>query len=915
MKEKDHGRHFYLFIYTFTVCFIIMGGVKFPSLFVSDALCQEIYVEGEGYVTPTAKSQEPLDISQIKTGERAANDSIAINIVSDQFPKISVYATAIKGGQYATGLTRNDFLLSEQSTLESSPAIEYITDFTEQTGSGTGSGITFCLVFDISGSMCGSRLANAKLAATDFMNNCQSNDRGSLVSFDDVANIVKSVNWVNSDANRNGIYDIIESINSLTCDGSTAVYDGTGLGLQTLTQEPQPKAIIVFSDGETNSDRNYSLTSIIDSADNQGVKLYTIGLGIDNQNMKDMAANTGGEYYYAPTAGDMAAIYSTIAGDLRSQYVMSYTSHNSTYDGTTRTVRLTNDNITGQQDYIVNYKPVIHLDNTTEQLSNSSQIYGQDLTISGTITDMDAVNQNLNTKLWYRHVGSSTSFSSVNLTLTSMGSGSYAFSGIIPGTIVKEPGVEYYLYATDGLLETYSPFNYQTVPYSIPVIANYGPKITHTAISESCKDQSITITATVADQNVDDTISRVELFYREHNNFQTTPYYTLEMTLSGTSQYSVNIPSTLVSDAGVDYFIAAWDSNAVRTDHGSSFNPHYIDIIECNNDIQLILSSSSGGVGGTVTLDLELGNTTNTSVAAISTDIDFDSAIFESYPNDESNAKNPLVVIGAAGAAASKDVSYNLLDSNTLRVSVVSTNRNAIPNGIVASITFYIKSTTINGTTTDLFHTPSGSDTNANNVNIDGIKGSVVINDCKLGDCNCDGTVSIAEVQSAIKMHIGKKAVERCCDLNNDNNVSITEVQLIINNHLGIVVTSRSHTTREKKRPAQMNFERVSDGYSLSLLSNRNSLSGLSIDITYPVELADKISFELGASAEFAGKELIQNQIQPVTSRIAVISTFDNQAIDDGEILFMQINEECAEANVSFKVTASDEAGEAIEVQ
>lgn len=897
-------------------CFIMAGcvfagGGKIPHLFVSNAFCQEIYVEGEGYVTPTAKSQEPLDLSQVRIGERDANDSVSINIVSDKFPKISVYGTVMKGGKYVTGLTRNDFKLSEQSTSESAPATEYITDFTEQTGSA--SGINFCLVFDISGSMYGTPLADAKTAAISFINSCQSNDRGALVAFESYANVVKPINWINTDSDQDGTYDIIQSINSLYDIGGTAMYDGTGLGLTTLTQEPQPKAVIVFSDGDTWADYNYSLTSIIDYANTLGIKLYTIGLGIDSQNMKDMAANTGGEYYYAPVASNMAAIYTAIAGSLRSQYVMSYTSHNTAYDGTTRTVRLTNDNLTGQQDYIVNYKPVITRDNKTEQLSNSSQINGQNLTISGTITDLDAVNQNLSAKLWYRHVGSSTSFSSIDLTLTSMGSGNYSFSGIIPGTIVDQPGVEYYLYATDGLLETYSPFNYQAMPYSIPVIANYGPTITHTLITQSCKDKSITITANVTDKNVGDTISRVALFYREHNDFQIMPYYTLEMTLSGTSQYSVDIPDTVASDSGIDYFIAAWDSNGVRTDHGSSVTPHYIDIVECNNNIQLILSSSSGAPGGTVTLNLELGNTTNTSVSAISTDIDFDSAVFESYPNDETNAKNPSAVIGAAGAAAGKDVNYNLLDSNTLRISVVSANRNAINNGIVASITFYIKPTAIN-TTTELTQTPSGSDANANSLTITGIKGTVTIKDCKLGDCNCDGTVSIAEVQSAIKMHMGKKPVESCCDSNSDGKVTIDEVQAIVNNHLGITVKS-SRDTRDKKRPAKVNVQRVSDGYSLSLDSNRNSISAVSIDIAYPVELAGKINFSLGASAQFAGKELVQNKIQPGITRIALISTFDNEAIADGEILFVQIDGDSAEGDVSFKVTASDEGGEEIQVR
>jgi hypothetical protein len=54
------------------------------------------------------------------------------------------------------------------------------------------------------------------------------------------------------------------------------------------------------------------------------------------------------------------------------------------------------------------------------------------------------------------------------------------------------------------------------------------------------------------------------------------------------------------------------------------------------------------------------------------------------------------------------------------------------------------------------------------------------------GDCNNDGTVSIAEVQSAINMYLGLKAVAACVDVDNSGTVSISEVQKVINAFLGL---------------------------------------------------------------------------------------------------------------------------------
>ena len=56
----------------------------------------------------------------------------------------------------------------------------------------------------------------------------------------------------------------------------------------------------------------------------------------------------------------------------------------------------------------------------------------------------------------------------------------------------------------------------------------------------------------------------------------------------------------------------------------------------------------------------------------------------------------------------------------------------------------------------------------------------------KPGDCDSSGTVTIAEVQSAINMFLGLKAVDVCVDIDSSNGVSIAEVQKVINSFLGL---------------------------------------------------------------------------------------------------------------------------------
>ncbi|MBI5484226.1 MAG: EF-hand domain-containing protein [Deltaproteobacteria bacterium] len=56
----------------------------------------------------------------------------------------------------------------------------------------------------------------------------------------------------------------------------------------------------------------------------------------------------------------------------------------------------------------------------------------------------------------------------------------------------------------------------------------------------------------------------------------------------------------------------------------------------------------------------------------------------------------------------------------------------------------------------------------------------------KPGDCNGDGKVSIAEVQSAINMFLGLNIPLNCVDIDKGRSVSISEVQKTINSFLGL---------------------------------------------------------------------------------------------------------------------------------
>jgi RHS repeat-associated protein len=63
---------------------------------------------------------------------------------------------------------------------------------------------------------------------------------------------------------------------------------------------------------------------------------------------------------------------------------------------------------------------------------------------------------------------------------------------------------------------------------------------------------------------------------------------------------------------------------------------------------------------------------------------------------------------------------------------------------------------------------------------------TTITSNAKAGDCDFNGIVTIAEVQSAINMFLGLKTAESCVNIDNTGGVTIAEVQKVINSFLGL---------------------------------------------------------------------------------------------------------------------------------
>jgi Ca-activated chloride channel homolog len=216
-----------------------------------------------------------------------------------------------------TDLKASDFQLFEDKVAQT---IRYFS--TEDQPLSLG------IVFDISHSM-ENKIALAREAAQTFLETGTPEDEYFLVEFNNRAKLTEDFTT-----------DIARLRNHLAFSppgGSTALYDAVYLGLAKVRKGTNPKkALLLITDGEDNHSR-YSRGDIREFARDSDSQIYTIDLG--RALVGELSDITGG-HSFRGNVDDLQDICEKIAQELKSQYVIGYTSSNTTKDGKYRKVRL-----------------------------------------------------------------------------------------------------------------------------------------------------------------------------------------------------------------------------------------------------------------------------------------------------------------------------------------------------------------------------------------------------------------------------------------------------------------------------------------------------------------------------------------------------------------------------------------------
>ena len=249
-------------------------------------------------VAPPARAQEDLALSVVSVDESA-------------YPAIRAVVSVAAAGEAMPGLGPEAFA----ATLGDQPLA--VTGVTQAADDSAGADIT--LVFDVSGSMAGAPIEQARAAAKNFVSALPPADRVAIIAFSDE---VRTVLEYTSDRGA-----AVGAIDALTAGGNTALYQATADAAHwTAASTAKRRAAILLSDGldfgyRSRVGRDESLTEAISA----GVPFYGIGLGaeIDRGYLEYLAGATGGRFLEAPSPEDLEALYQDISAELQSQYILS----------------------------------------------------------------------------------------------------------------------------------------------------------------------------------------------------------------------------------------------------------------------------------------------------------------------------------------------------------------------------------------------------------------------------------------------------------------------------------------------------------------------------------------------------------------------------------------------------------------
>ena len=231
-------------------------------------------------------------------------------------------------------MTKDDFNLFEDGKPQTIQYFSRETDLALRIG----------LLIDTSNSIRG-RLRFEQQAATDFLTDTirRGKDQAFVVGFDVAPQLVQDY--------TDNVEKLASAIGSLQAGGVTSLFDSIFYACKEkllFFPPPEPylrRMMIVISDGDDNHSE-HTREEALAMAQRAEVTIFAISTNRSgaeergDRELKRLAEQTGGHVYFPQEASDMAEVFRMIGRDLRTQFLLSYTSSNTARDATYRKISI-----------------------------------------------------------------------------------------------------------------------------------------------------------------------------------------------------------------------------------------------------------------------------------------------------------------------------------------------------------------------------------------------------------------------------------------------------------------------------------------------------------------------------------------------------------------------------------------------
>jgi von Willebrand factor type A domain-containing protein/PKD domain-containing protein len=308
-------------------------------------------------------------------GSVHAQPDLTIKRIVDNWPTIDVYvSSSCNGVTVPYGILNTSHFSVKENGFP-------VQNFTFSCPDTNGCAKSVSLVLDASGSMQGAGNAGAKAGAKAFVNLMDSSigDEAAVIWFTSAVNVRLGM--------TDDKQDLLTAIESLPASGATAVWDGGYYGLQEIISSANNscRAMILLTDGGDNSSTRTPV-NIIDLANEHKIRVFTIGLGgVAPWELQQIAVQTGGEYFHAPGASQLVAIFETIFQMMDKHYYECQISYQARCaDGSERNVSVMLDYCGGKDTQARSYTAPLDTSGWMPlniEIGNSYAVMGYDIRI------------------------------------------------------------------------------------------------------------------------------------------------------------------------------------------------------------------------------------------------------------------------------------------------------------------------------------------------------------------------------------------------------------------------------------------------------------------------------------------------------------------------------------------------------